>query len=44
MDLNTPFPLFALVQNRISLGLLINFHEMKVTDGIRRLILPGANQ
>jgi hypothetical protein len=24
MDLNTPFPLFALVQNRISLGLLIN--------------------
>jgi hypothetical protein len=31
MDLNTPFPLFALVQNRISLGLLINFHEMKVT-------------
>ena len=26
MDLNTPFPLFALVQNRISLGLLINFH------------------
>ena len=26
------------------LGLLINFHEMKVTDGINRLILPGANQ
>lgn len=25
-------------------GLLINFHEMKVTDGIRRLILSGANQ
>jgi len=25
------------------LGLLINFHEMKVTDGISRLILPGAN-
>jgi GxxExxY protein len=24
------------------LGLLINFHEMKVTDGISRLILPGA--
>jgi len=23
--------------------LLINFHEMKVTDGISRLILPGAN-
>ena len=27
----------------VLLGLLINFHEMKVTDGIRRLILPGAN-
>lgn len=28
----------------VPLGLLINFHEAKVTDGIRRLILPGANQ
>ena len=27
----------------LPLGLLINFHEMKVTDGISRLILPGAN-
>ena len=26
----------------VPLGLLINFHETKVTDGIRRLILPGA--
>jgi hypothetical protein len=26
------------------IGLLINFHEMKVTDGISRLILLGANQ
>ena len=26
----------------IPLGLLINFHEMKVTDGISRLILPGG--
>jgi GxxExxY protein len=25
-------------------GLLINFHEMKVIDGINRLILPGANR
>src|SRR6476660_8475691 len=25
----------------VPLGLLINFHEMKVTDAIRRLILPG---
>ena len=24
-------------------GLLINFHEMKVTHGSSRLILPGAN-
>ncbi len=28
----------------VPLGLLINFHETKVTDGIRRLILPGANR
>jgi GxxExxY protein len=28
----------------VPLGLLINFHEMRVTDGISRLILPGANQ
>ena len=27
----------------VPLGLLINFHEMKVTDGVHRLILPGAN-
>jgi GxxExxY protein len=28
----------------VPLGLLINFHEMKVTDAICRLILPGAGQ
>ena len=28
----------------IPVGLLINFHEEKVTDGISRLILPGANR
>ncbi len=28
----------------IPLGLLINFHEMKIVDGIHRMILPGANQ
>ena len=28
----------------VPLGLLINFHELKVTDGVSRLILPGANQ
>lgn len=27
----------------LPIGLLINFHELKVTDGISRLILPGAN-
>src|SRR5213595_2990928 len=27
----------------VPLGLLINFHEMKVTDGISRLVPPGAN-
>jgi GxxExxY protein len=28
----------------VPLGLLINFHEVKLTDGIARLILPGANR
>lgn len=28
----------------VPVGLLINFHESKVTNGISRLILPGANQ
>ena len=27
----------------VPIGLLINFHEMKVTDGMSRLIFPGAN-
>ena len=28
----------------IPVGLLINFHEIKVTNGVHRMILPGANQ
>jgi len=28
----------------IPLGLIINFHEMKLTDGIVRMILFGANR
>ena len=28
----------------IPVGLIINFHELKVTDGVVRMILPGANQ
>lgn len=27
----------------VPLGLLINFHEMKLTDGVSRMLLPGAN-
>jgi GxxExxY protein len=27
----------------VPLGLVINFHEMRLTDGVSRLILPGAN-
>ncbi len=27
----------------VPVGLLINFHEVKLVDGIHRLILPGAN-
>jgi len=28
----------------VPLGLLINFHEMRVVDGVNRLILSGANK
>ena len=28
----------------IPIGLLINFHEIKLVDGVHRLILPGADQ
>ena len=28
----------------ITLGLIINFHEMKLIDGVVRMILPGANR
>jgi GxxExxY protein len=28
----------------VPLGLLINFHEHKLTDGVHRLILPAANE
>ena len=27
----------------VPLGLVINFHEMRLVDGVHRLILPGAN-
>jgi hypothetical protein len=28
----------------IPLGLIINFNVLKLTDGVSRLILPGANR
>ena len=28
----------------VPLGLLVKFHETKLTDGVHRLILPGANK
>ena len=28
----------------VPIGLLINFHEIKLADGVHRLILPGANR
>jgi GxxExxY protein len=28
----------------IPIGLILNFHETKLTDGMARMILPGANQ
>jgi len=27
----------------VPLGLIVNFHEMRLIDGVSRLILPGAN-
>jgi GxxExxY protein len=27
----------------VPLGFLLNFHELKMVDGISRLLLPGAN-
>ena len=27
----------------IPLGLLINFHELRLVEGVHRLMLPGAN-
>lgn len=27
----------------VPIGLVINFHEMKLVDGLSRMILPGAN-
>jgi len=27
----------------VPVGLLINFHQMKLTNGVHRLLLPGAN-
>ena len=28
----------------LPLGLIINFHELKLTEGVVRMILPGANR
>ena len=28
----------------VPLGLLINFHEMRVVDGVARMMLPGSNR
>ncbi len=28
----------------VPLGLLFNFHDVKLVDGISRLVLPGANK
>lgn len=27
----------------VPLGLVLNFHEMKLVDGVSRMVLPGAN-
>lgn len=28
----------------VPLGLVLNFHEMKLADGVSRMMLPGANE
>jgi GxxExxY protein len=28
----------------VPIGLLVNFHQLKLIDGVKRLILPGANK
>jgi hypothetical protein len=28
----------------VPVGLIFNFHELRLTDGVVRMILPGANQ
>ncbi len=28
----------------VPVGLLLNFHEMKLTDGLSRMYLPGRNR
>jgi GxxExxY protein len=28
----------------VPIGLVLNFHEIQMRDGIHRMILPGANQ
>jgi len=28
----------------VPVGLILNFHEAKLTDGVARMILPGANR
>ena len=28
----------------VPIGLIINFHERRLTDGVVRMILPGANR
>lgn len=28
----------------VPLGLILNFHELKLVDGVFRMLLPGANQ
>ncbi len=28
----------------VPVGLVINFHEMKLVDGVHRMMLPGANR
>ena len=44
LPIHKAHPLSYMKLLNVPIGLLINFHEMKLTDGVHRLILPGAGR
>jgi GxxExxY protein len=44
MPIHKAQPLSYMKLLGVRLGLLFNFHEVKLVDGTSRLVVPGANQ